>query len=525
MRLSSTRSTLFALVGVLVAGALFAQAGATNVPNWTVPPYRASSGSGGIQTMVDISDGSIFVAITTCRVFDTRDPVGPYGGPRLIANTTRNFDIDGGPCTGIPAGASAYSMNFGAILPDGAGSFITIWPTGAAQPTSSFMNPIQGTVVANAAIIPASSAGSISIFPNTGVHLYGDINGYFMDSQGDLNDNTTLLLDGNTAGQATITGINRDAVSTSNFMAGVRGIIFTDQNGPSGVLGTASSDTGATYAVRGINDSGSGDSAGVFGTANIDGDAVLTPTAFGYAGVRGEASTFGVLGFAEFGGVAGVLVNSTGTILTQGRLGSSVGTDPSVGAAPPWAVFGFGDIGATGTKFFLDPHPSDASKMIAYVALEGPEAGTYFRGRGKFERGMARISVPEDFRLVTDSEGLTVQVTPIGAMATVGVMSMNLNEIVVHSSRNVEFSYLVQGVRANFRDIQPIRSQSAFVPESSDATMPEWLSAGQKRALVQNGTFKADGSINMETAQRLGWDRVWAERERPTPQPAETTDP
>lgn len=79
--------------------------------------------------MVDISDAAIFVAITTCRVFDTRGPDGLYGGPRLLANVTRNFDIDSGPCTGIPAGAAAYSMNFGAILPDGAGSFITIWPT------------------------------------------------------------------------------------------------------------------------------------------------------------------------------------------------------------------------------------------------------------------------------------------------------------------------------------------------------------------------------------------------------------
>jgi hypothetical protein len=290
--------------------------------------------------------------------------------------------------------------------------------------------------------------------------------------------------------------------------------------------GISIADTGLTYGVWGQNDSPGNDSAGVFGTSDIDSNAVLTPTAFGKTGVRGESSTFGVLGFGEFGGVAGVLVDSAGTITAQGRLGSSIGTDPSVGASPPWGVFAFGDIGATGSKFFLDPHPTDASKMIAYVALEGPEAGTYFRGRGKFERGMARINVPEDFRLVTDAEGLTVQVTPIGAMATVGVISMNLNEIVVQSSRNVEFSYLVQGVRANYRDLQPIRNDSAFVPESSDATMPAWLSPGQKRALVQNGTFKADGSINMETAQRLGWDRVWSQREdRPAPQPIEATAP
>lgn len=210
--------------------------------------------------------------------------------------------------------------------------------------------------MANAAIIPASASGSISVFPNTGVHLYGDINGYFMDSGGDLNDNTTLLVDGNTAAQATILGINRDAVSTSLYTNGVRGHITTGVAGPSGVFGINFGDTGANYGVRGQNDSSSIDSAGVLGTSNFDDNPVLTPL-FLAAGVRGEGASFGVLGLSELAGVSGVLVDSVGANLAQGRLGSSVGVDPSMGAAPPWAVFGFGDIGASGAKYFLDPHP------------------------------------------------------------------------------------------------------------------------------------------------------------------------
>jgi len=31
---------------------------------------------------------------------------------------------------------------------------------------------------------------------------------------------------------------------------------------------------------------------------------------------------------------------------------------------------------ATGTKNFIEPHPTDASKKIRYVSLEGPEAGS-----------------------------------------------------------------------------------------------------------------------------------------------------
>jgi hypothetical protein len=156
--------------------------------------------------------------------------------------------------------------------------------------------------------------------------------------------------------------------------------------------------------------------------------------------------------------------------------------------------------------------------MIAYVSLEGPEAGTYFRGRGRFQNGLARITVPEHFRMVTDPEGLTVQITPIGAMASFGVMKMDLNEIVVQASRNVEFSYLVQGVRATFKDLSPYRS-GGFMPRRADAKIPAWLSPAQKRLLIQNGTYSEDGVVNMETARRLGWDKVWEQRSRPTPQP------
>jgi hypothetical protein len=162
----------------------------------------------------------------------------------------------------------------------------------------------------------------------------------------------------------------------------------------------------------------------------------------------------------------------------------------------------------------------DPSKMISYISLEGPEAGTYFRGRGRFRNGLAVIPVPEDFRLVTDPEGLTVQITPIGRMATVGVAKIDLNEIVVEASRNVEFSYLVQGVRANFKDAQPIVSNREFMPESPGQMIPGWLSERQKQVLISNGTYNADGTANLETAHRLGWDKEWEKRKNPAPQAA-----
>jgi hypothetical protein len=190
-----------------------------------------------------------------------------------------------------------------------------------------------------------------------------------------------------------------------------------------------------------------------------------------------------------------------------------------------YGVYAGGNFGGTGAKFFVEPHPTDASKVIRYVALEGPESGTYFRGKGKFERGTATIEVPEDFRMVTDPEGLTIQVTPIGEMATVAVASIGLDQIVVKGSRNVEFFYTVNGVRSTFKGLKPIQAGAEFVPVKENATIPEYLSEGQKRLLIQNGTYKADGTVNMETARRLGWDRIWEQRSRLQPQPNEATSP
>ena len=146
-------------------------------------------------------------------------------------------------------------------------------------------------------------------------------------------------------------------------------------------------------------------------------------------------------------------------------------------------------------------HPTDASKVIRYISLEGNESGTYFRGRGRFQNGLAVIEVPEDFRIVTDPEGLTVQITPIGGLATVGVLKMDLNRIVVQSSRNLEFSYMVNGIRHAYRDAGPIaENDKLFVPMSPDEPMNRYLPEVFKQRLISNGTYRPDGTVNVETA-------------------------
>ncbi len=200
------------------------------------------------------------------------------------------------------------------------------------------------------------------------------------------------------------------------------------------------------------------------------------------------------------------MVNASSMELAYGILGFNPGT--------VYGVYAGGNYGGTGAKYFIEPHPTDASQVIRYVSLEGPEAGTYFRGRGKFQNGLATIDVPEDFRMVTDSEGLSIQVTPIGDFASVAVVRIELDQILVKASRNVEFFYTVNGVRKTHRDLKPIGPGNEFMPRNADAKMPAYLTEGQKAMLVSNGTYREDGTVNIETARQLGWDRVWEQRER-----------
>jgi hypothetical protein len=89
----------------------------------------------------------------------------------------RSFSIPAGGC-GIPAAAAAYSMNV-TVVPDGVLSFLTAWPAGATQPFVSTLNSFDGSVVANAAIVPAGAGGAVSVFVTNQTHVVLDINGYF----------------------------------------------------------------------------------------------------------------------------------------------------------------------------------------------------------------------------------------------------------------------------------------------------------------------------------------------------------
>ena len=119
-----------------------------------------------------------FVPITPCRIADTRNVAGPFGGPVLSAAETRDFPVRSSAC-GIPASAQAYALNV-TVVPTGPLGYLTIWPAGQVQPTVSTLNSLDGRIKANAAIVPAGPDGGVSVFVSNSTHVILDINGYFV---------------------------------------------------------------------------------------------------------------------------------------------------------------------------------------------------------------------------------------------------------------------------------------------------------------------------------------------------------
>ena len=96
----------------------------------------------------------------------------------MAANTTRVFPL-AGTC-GLPSypTAQAYSLNM-TVVPQGVLSFLSTWPDGLGQPVVSTLNAFNGQVVANAAIVPAGTDGSIDVYVTNKTDVVIDTNGYF----------------------------------------------------------------------------------------------------------------------------------------------------------------------------------------------------------------------------------------------------------------------------------------------------------------------------------------------------------
>ena len=102
----------------------------------------------------------------------------------------------------------------------------------------------------------------------------------------------------------------------------------------------------------------------------------------------------------------------------------------------------------------------------------------------------------------------------MGGLAMVAVTAQSLDRIEAEASKDVEFSYVVYGIRRGYKDFDPIRTGEEFIPTDPTAKLPAYLNSNQKQRLIDNGTYNPDGTVNLGTAIRLGWDKVWASQKK-----------
>ncbi len=125
--------------------------------------------------------GGYFHSMAPVRVLDDRVPIGLAGpwGP-TPPQPARSLQVTG--ANGILTGASAVVMNTTVTNPT-AGSYLQVYPQGAAAPITTNLNFGPGQTIPNLVMTQLSDSGQVSIANLLGsVDVIGDVSGYFAAS-------------------------------------------------------------------------------------------------------------------------------------------------------------------------------------------------------------------------------------------------------------------------------------------------------------------------------------------------------
>lgn len=149
---------------------------------------EARTGTGTCEVLMDQaravtatfgpSNASKYFPVTPCRLADTRDPDGPYGGPFLSGGVARPFAV-GGVC-GIPAEAKAVVLNVTMTQGTETDSVVA-YPGSGADPGTDVVHAAAGrTRASNVLVGIEGGVFSVRNRQITGqVHVVIDVSGYF----------------------------------------------------------------------------------------------------------------------------------------------------------------------------------------------------------------------------------------------------------------------------------------------------------------------------------------------------------
>jgi subtilisin family serine protease len=125
--------------------------------------------------------GASFTSMTPARLMDSRPGLSTIDGQSagfgpLVEGSTTQLTVAGRG--GVSNLAAAVVLNVTVTEAAGPG-FVTIYPCDSARPTSSSLNFVTGSTVANAVVTKLGAGGDVCVFTSSATHLIADINGYF----------------------------------------------------------------------------------------------------------------------------------------------------------------------------------------------------------------------------------------------------------------------------------------------------------------------------------------------------------
>ncbi len=145
-------------------------------------PGGATGTGPGAYTYLAGTGGVAYYPVTPCRIVDTRNADGAFGGPILAASPAeRTFSL--APACDLPADAKVLSANVTVTGGAAAGS-LRIYPADSTLPVSTAISFGAGMTRANNAILllsAAGGAGRVTVRNDAAapIHLIVDVSGYF----------------------------------------------------------------------------------------------------------------------------------------------------------------------------------------------------------------------------------------------------------------------------------------------------------------------------------------------------------
>ncbi len=316
----------------------------------------------------------VYVAVTPCRLVDTRTPGMPagYGPPSMAGGSTRTIATPAGGC-GLPA-AQAYSVTVTVVPPGGAMMrWLTLYPTGTVLPSVATLNDKTGLIINNAAVVPTGTPlGSFNIYVTDTTDVIIDVNGYYVPPATlalgagavstpslTLGPDTTTGLYSIAPGSLSIATAGAERVRVNGNMLSVAGSLdFSDS-----ILlsGTSLLRADADDVFLGVGANGS--LASTFNTAV--GDHTL-------------ASVIGGSGNTAIGHQAGMNIVNAGENVAVGSnalAGNASSQNTAVGAAA--LAFATGDTNtAVGARAGLALTSGSSNTLLGYNAGNNPVTGS-----------------------------------------------------------------------------------------------------------------------------------------------------